>query len=118
MIDMRPVPKTTRVAIRKRLAATTPTANLISDSVKHVSIPGTRYDASFFIFELKGKFHFVAELCVPGLPHIYSRFTADTADPRANLEGLLVAIESLRKTIATDARFGGSIIHLNGSARR
>jgi hypothetical protein len=42
--------------------------------VKHVPIPATRYDASIFIFELKGEFHFVAELCVPGLPHIFQKF--------------------------------------------
>lgn len=117
MLDMKPAPGKTVRAIRRRLAETTPAARLIRESVRHVPIPTTRYDAAVFIFELKGKFHFVAELCVPGLPHIFQKFEAETTDPRANLDNLLVSLESLRKTMAADPRFGGQVIHLNGAAR-
>lgn len=121
-LNPRPAPLEFALAVKRRLQKSHPGAELSTDSVKLVALPGAPYDATVFTFALRDakapsghKLVMVAELCKPDLPHIYQAATVDPKDKKQNAIALLKLIGGLANTVRTDRRFQRNIITLNGS---
>lgn len=117
-MNVRTAPTLVALDVKRRLAVANPKARMEEAAVKLVSIPGTLWDATVYLFEQDGKLVLVGELGHnrPDIPHVYASGTVDPNDKKSSVSVLAKVIFALGVRVTADPRFnrGGKIIRLNG----
>lgn len=132
-MNIRPAPFSVMLGVKRRLEKSNPGAVLDEQSVKLVAIPQTQFDATIFIFSaadspgrtggaastLARKHRLIAELCRPGLPHIFAGRIVDP-EGKGGALALVWVVAQLGWRILNDPRFSsrGNVIELGDVSLR
>lgn len=119
-MNVRRAPTQLALKVKRRVEKANPGARMDEAAVNLVSIPGTLWDATIFLFEQKGQLVLVGEIGAdrPDIPHVYASGTLDPKDKKSNVRVMAKVLLTLSQRIQHDPRFGrasGRIIQLNGA---
>lgn len=117
-MNVRRAPTAVALRVKRRLETSNPGARLEEAAVNLVSIPGTLWDATVFLFEQKGQLTLVGEVGEgrPDIPHVYASGKIDPKDKQSNVKIMAKVMFALQQRVLRDPRFsrrGSRISQIN-----